>query len=153
METVIITKAEYDEMQAINDAYQALKAENVGLQERLDFIMAQMRLARRKQYGSSSEKSEYDQLSLFDEAEAYSRSEAPEPEMREVKVHYRKRARESKERLPEDLPLEIVEHRLPEAEQVCPECGEHLHEMGKTERDALKLIPAQAIIERHIRYT
>lgn len=50
METVTITKAKYD-------AWQADKA--------------QMRLARHKQFGTSSEKSEYDagQLNLFNEVE------------------------------------------------------------------------------------
>jgi transposase len=83
--------------------------------------LAQMRLARHKQFGSSSEKSEYDQLSLFDEAEAYADAKAPEPQASEVKAHYRKKAALSKERLPEDLPVEIIEHTLPEEEQYCPE--------------------------------
>ena len=56
METVTISRAEYEE----------LLQQNNDLQQRIDYLMAQMRLSRRKQFGSSSEKSEYDQLSLFD---------------------------------------------------------------------------------------
>jgi len=145
METVTISKAEYEE-------FQALKAQNVDLQQRVDFLMAQMRLARHKQFGSSSEKSEYDQLSLFDEAEAYADGKAPEPEIAEVKAHVRKKAAEGKEKLPEELPVEIVEHTLSEEEQSCPECGEALHVIGKNVREVLKLIPAKAVIERHIQY-
>lgn len=146
METVTISKSEYEELQA-------LKQQNAELQQRVDFLMAQMRLARHKQFGSSSEKSEYDQLSLFDEAETYSDSSKPEPEITEVQAHYRKKASESKERLPEDLPVEIVEHTLSEEERICPECGEILEMIGKTERDTLLLIPATAKIRRDVTYT
>ena len=106
METVTISKSEYEELQNQLSACQALKQQNADLQQRVDFLMAQMRLAKHKQFGSSSEKSEYDQLSLFDEAEAYTDSQKPEPEITEVKAHYRKKPAESKERLPEDLPTE-----------------------------------------------
>ena len=121
METVTIPRAEYDE----------LLRENADLQQRIDFLMAQMRLARQKRFGSSSEKSEYDQLSLFDEAEVYADEKVPEPQVSEVKAHYRKKTAQSKERLPEDLPVEIIEHTLPEEEQVCPKCGKPLHVIGK----------------------
>ena len=142
METVTISRAEYED----------LKAQNVDLQQRVDFLMAQMRLARHRQFGSSSEKSEYDQLSLFDEAEAYANGKAPEPEIAEVKAHVRKRAVQSKEKLPEELPVEEIEHALPEEEQSCPECGERLHVIGRNVREALRLIPAKAVIERHIQH-
>lgn len=114
--------------------------------------MEQMRLARRKRFGSSSEKSEYDQFNLFDEAEAYADEKVPEPEVSEVKAHYRKKAAQGKEKLPEGLPVEIIEHTLPEEEQVCPECGNPLHVIRKNVRETLKLIPAKAVIERHIQY-
>lgn len=146
METVTISKTEYEE-------YLNQKDKINELQQRVDFLMAQMRLARHKQFGSSSEKSEYDQLSLFDEAEVYVDSKKPEPEITEVKAHYRKKAAESKERLPEDLPVEIVEHALPEEERICPECGGVLRVIGKTERETLILVPATAKIRRDVSYT
>lgn len=142
METVTITKAEYEEFQA----------QIAGLQERVAFLMQQMRLARHKQFGSSSEKSEYDQVSLFNEAETYADEKALEPQSGEVKAHYRKKAAQSKDRLPPDLPVEVVEHTLPEEEQACPECGERLHVIGKNVREILKLIPAKAVIEQHVQY-
>lgn len=145
METVTITKAEYEE-------YQAQKASIADLQQRVDFLLQQMRLARHKQFGSSSEKSEYDQLSLFDEAEVYADEKTPEPQVSEVRAHRRKKAEQGRERLPEELPVEVVEHRLPEEEQICPQCGERLHVIGKNEREVLKLIPAKAVIVRHIQY-
>lgn len=145
MQTVTISKAEYEE-------FQALKLENADLQQRIDFLMQQMRLARRRRFGSSSEKSEYDQLSLFDEAEVYADEKVPEPDVSEVKAHYRKKTAQIKEKLPEDLPVEIVEHTLSEEEQSCRACANPLHVIGKNVRETLKLIPAKAVIERHIQY-
>lgn len=142
METVTIPRAEYDE----------LLKENADLQQRIDFLMVQMRLARHKRFGSSSEKSEYDQLSLFDEAEVYADEKALELQVSEVKAHRRKKAAQSIEKLPENLPVEIIEHTLPEKEQVCQECGNPLHVIGRNVRETLKLIPAKAVIERHIQY-
>jgi transposase len=145
METVTISQVEYQE-------YQAQKEQIASLQQRIDFLMAQMRLARHRQFGTSSEKSEYDQLSLFDEAEVSVDERAKEPQISEVRAHHRKKAEQSQGKLPEDLPVEIVEYTLLEEEQVCPVCGDKLHVIGKNVREVHKLIPAQAVIERHIQY-
>jgi transposase len=145
METVTISQIEYEE-------YQAQKEQIASLQQQVDFLMAQMRLARRKQFGASSEKSEYDQLSLFNEAEATADEHAAEPEVSEVRAYHRKKAAQSLGKLPEDLPVEIVEHTLSEEEQVCPQCGDKLHVIGRNVREILKLIPAKAVIERHIQF-
>jgi transposase len=111
-----------------------------------------MRLARQKRFGASSEKSKYDQYNLFNEAEATANQKIAEPELTEVQNHYRRKTKKSKDRLPENLPVEVVEHFLPEDEQACPECGSNLHIMGKEVRRELKLIPAKAIIVEHIDY-
>jgi transposase len=123
-ETVTISKAEYD----------ALKAHNAELSQQVNWLMEQMRLSKHRQFGSTSEKSEYDQLNFFNEAEANANARAAEPELTIVKKHYRKKASESGDRLPPDLPVEIVEHALPKEEQVCMACGEALHVMGKETR-------------------
>jgi Transposase and inactivated derivatives len=148
MEKVTISKEEYKNLIS-------LKAENSNLRSQVDFLMEQMRLARHKQFGSSSEKSEYDssQLNLFNEAETGADDKTVEPEITEIKKHYRKKYRANKDRLPADLPVEIVEHFLSENEQDCPQCGKNFHVMGKEIREELKLIPAKAVIVRHIRYT
>ena len=112
------------------------------------------RLAKYRQFGASSEKSEYDlgQLSIFNEAEATADVNVPEPELVEVERHYRKRKRlVNEENLPGNLPVEVVEHDLPVEEQICPECGGALHAIGKETRRELKIIPAQAVIVEHVR--
>ena len=92
------------------------------------------------------------QLSLFNEAEAAADLTAPEPEITEVKAHYRKRTRLTTDKLPEDLPVEEIVHELPQDERGCPDCGGELHKMGQEVREELKFIPAKAVIIRHIRY-
>jgi len=150
METITISKAEYEKFQALSKEFQKLATQNNTLQQQVDFLMEQMRLARQKRFGSSSEKSDYVQLSLFDEAEVHADEKAPELKISEVKTHYRKKAKQCKERLPEDLPVEVIEHTL--EEQSCSQCGNSLHVIGKNVRETLKLIPAKAVIERHIQY-
>jgi len=109
------------------------------------------RLAKHRQFGASSEKSEYDQLNFFNEAEATADVNIPEPELTEIKRHFRKHRRLTNDRLPDNLPIEVVEHDLPSEERVCPECGGDLHVMGKEIRRELVIIPAQVKIRDHIR--
>ena len=65
-------------------------------------------------------------------------------------ITYTRRKREGKRE--EDLSglqVEVVEHKLPEEEQFCPECGEPLHEMGHNTRRELEIIPAQVRVIEH----
>jgi transposase len=144
---VTIPTEEYDALKANTEQMQLL-------QQQVDYLLEQVRLAKHRQFGASSEKSEYDhQINLFDEAETYAMPLAAEPELCEVEKHVRRKRRAQSDRLPEDLPVEIVEYVLPEEEQVCPVCKEPLHVMGKeTVRRELKLIPAKAVIVEHVRY-
>jgi transposase len=131
---------------------EALKAENERLRDQVQWLMEQFRLAKHKQFGVSSEQTNLDQLYLFNEAEQYTDLTAPEPNITEVKAYYRKKTRLTTDKLPEDLPVEIIEHGLTEEKRVCPDCGCSLHKMGEDTREELKIIPAQAVIVRHVRH-
>jgi transposase len=145
--TVTIPKTEYDELNG-------LKTEVAYLNQKLEWLMEQVRLGQKRRFGASSEKSEYDQPNLFNEAEVYAEPLAQEPDLCEVEKHYRKKRRGVADRLPEDLPVEVVEHRLQDDGQVCPVCEGPLHVMGKeVARRELKLVPARAVIVEHVRYT
>jgi transposase len=122
------------------------------LEQQVQWLMSQIKLAKHNQFGTSSEQTENIQLSVFNEAEANSDLTAQEPEITEVKAHYRKRTRLTTDKLPEDIPVEIIEHELPKKECICPDCGSELHTMGKETREELKIIPAKAVIVRHIRH-
>ena len=122
------------------------------LKQQVEWLTEQFRLARHKQFGASSEQTDDGQLCLFNEAEQTADLTAPEPEITGVKAHYRKKTRLTTDKLPEDLPVEIIRHELPEEKRVCPDCGCPLHKMGEDIREELKIIPAKAVIVRHVRY-
>ncbi|OCN01268.1 transposase [Clostridium sp. W14A] len=130
-----------------------LKARVSELEKLVKYYEEQFRISKHRQFGASSEKSEYDfnQLSIFNEAEFFADANAAEPELVEVEKHYRKRTRLTTDRLPEDLPVEVVEYDLPQSEQICPECGGLLHVMGHETRRELVIIPAQVKIREHVR--
>jgi len=108
-ETVTISRAEYESMQA-----------------QIQWLMEQLRLSRQKRFGASSEQTSEDsmeQLSLlFNEAEVYADQGARETEDSVVvAAHKRHKKHEyTLDELPEDIPVEVVEHRLLEEGLVCP---------------------------------
>jgi transposase len=135
---------------------EALKTKVTELELLVKYYEEQLRLAKHRKFGASSEKSQYDgddgQLSFFNEAEATADANVPDPELLEVQRHYRKSRRLVNDgSLPENLPIEVVEHDLPSDEQICPECGGALHVMGKEKRRELKIVPAKVVIVEHVR--
>lgn len=115
------------------------------------FYEEQFRLSKHRQFGSSSEKSGHsDQLGLFDEAENASDLQKPEPELEEIAYTRRKRIGKRKDDL-SVLPVETVEHTLPEEKRACSECAQPLHEMGHDTRRELVVIPAQVKVVEHRR--
>ncbi|GHU40643.1 transposase [Clostridia bacterium] len=146
IETVTIPKTEYDNF----------RTHIAALNAKVEWLMEQFRLSQHRRFGTSSEKStqnEFEQLNLFNEAEIASDILVPESELVEIEQHFRKRKNMvNQSKLPNNLPIEVIEHDLPEEEQICPECGGDLHVIGKeTLRRELKLIPAKAVIIEHVR--
>lgn len=108
-------------------------------------------LAVTRRFGSSSEKTNPDQLSLFNEAEDTADSTVEEPTV-EMITYKRKKQRGERQQKLENLPVETVEYRLSEEEQVCSCCGGSLHEMSTEVRKELKVIPAQVKVVEHVRH-
>ncbi|WP_207655408.1 IS66 family transposase zinc-finger binding domain-containing protein, partial [Clostridium vincentii] len=113
------------------------------LENKIAWMMEQITLSKHKKFGASSEKSQYDQFSLFDEVETEADVSVKEPELEEIN-YKRKKCVGKKAEMLEDLDVEVVEYYLPEHERSCPECSNALHIMGKNIRKELKIIPAQA---------
>jgi len=109
----------------------------------------QLRLSKHRQFASSSEKGEvFDQLGLFDEAENTADLNQSEPALEQVAYTRRKQKGKREEDL-SGLPLEVIEHDLPEDRRDCPACGGVLHVMGHDTRRELKVVPAQVkVVER-----
>jgi len=125
----------------------------------VELLTEAIRLARQKRFGASSERTAEDameQLSLlFNEAEVYADQEAKEADDSVVvAAHKRHKKHEyTLDELPEDIPVEVVEHRLPEEELVCPACGSTMTEIGKEVRRRIKMIPAQVVVVEDRYYT
>ena len=151
-EMVTISRAEYEEFQAQSKRISELES-------RVDVLMEALRLARHKQFGASSEKSEdslVEQLSfLFNEAEVFSAADKEEAEnVTVVAAHKRHKKHEyTLDSIPEDIETKQVEHRLEGEDLVCPQCSDTMTEIGKEVVRTLEIIPAQMVVREDIYYT
>ena len=120
--------------------------------------MEQVRLAKKKVYGTSSEQTKEElvgQLSfMFDETEAWLSTRRTATRETRAAAHTRqKRSSRVEEVLPENIPVEVVEHRVPESERNCPECGTLMTEIGTEVRRTLVMVPAQVKIREDVYFT
>ena len=88
-----------------------------------------------------------EQLDLFNEAEVLTEEQA---KTKKVKAHTRRVAGQiGLDKLPDNLPVEVIEHDLPANQKNCPDCGGEMHIMGRQTREELKFVPAHVVIVRH----
>src|ERR1035437_198243 len=106
-----------------------LQNEKVELEIQLNWYQEQYRLSRLKLFGSSSEKTFPEQINLFNEAEAESQPNIPEPTIEEI-TYTRRKKQGHREEMFKDLPVETIEYRLSEEERICSICNGILHEMS-----------------------
>ena len=150
-EMVTISRAEYEKLQAQSKRISELES-------RVDLLMEALRLARHKQFGASSEKSEdtlMEQLSfLFNEAEVFSAAQKEEENVTVVAAHKRHKKHEyTLDNIPKGIETKQVEHRLEGADLICPQCGDTMTEIGKEVVRTMEIIPAQTIVREDIYYT
>lgn len=133
-----------------------LEAENKNKDKKIDelykliqLFQEQSNLEKHKKFCSSSEKSECEQLLLFDEAELYSDIETPEPILEEITYTRQKKKKGHRDEMFDGLPVETIEYTLPEEELICDSCSNKLHEMSKEIRREVKIIPAQVKVVEH----
>lgn len=111
------------------------------------WLMEQLKLNKRKLFGSSSE--QLDQLvieqfaCLFNEAEAWDADSVEPAKKAEKKKPRKRRSGSIDEVIPEGTPVEVVEHPLPENERVCDICGSELVEIGVEIHRSLQMKPAE----------
>ena len=154
-EMVTISRAEYEE----KNARLASQDERISrLESQVELLTEALRLANHKRFGASSEKSGetlMEQLSfLFNEAEVFAAAEEEE-ETTGVAAHKRRKKNNdyTMDTLPENLPVERIEHRLEGEELVCPQCGDTMTGIGTEVVNKLKIIPAQVVVEQHVYYS
>ena len=122
------------------------------LEKMNNWYIEKLKLKAKEKFGASSEKVNSDQLSLFDlfnEAETLQEPITVEPELETVvKAHSRKKSKRGSKF--DNLPVEVIEHKLDESEMICDVCGEPLTVMKKEIRRELVIIPAHAKIVEHV---
>jgi len=118
-------------------------------------------LAQRQRFGASSEKHTpgLEQISLFRESVLPGAQDQPievttanVAQATEAIAYTRRKTVGKRKDDLSRLPLEVVEHELPESYRICPDCGEPLKEIGTETRDELKIIPPQVIHVAHRRH-
>jgi transposase len=139
----------------LNEQAKTIESQNLRI-DRLTDILAKL---QKSMYGKSSEKSKYvlgednPQLSLFNEAEAESNRQEPEPDQVCVSGHTRK-AKRTKEELAADVPVVEILCELNEEQLNCEVCDGKMRVLGKeTVREELEIIPAQVKLLRYIRFS
>ena len=127
----------------------------LGLQNIIEELIAEKRLAQARHFGASSEKMPL-QYYLFDEAEQFdgegldtSSEETSNNERVEVKPHQRRPG--GRKPLPEDLPRVRIEHELAVHERQC-QCGCTLEKIGEVHCEQIDIIPAQVYVIDHARF-
>lgn len=124
------------------------------LKNEVDFLKSQVLNKNRKIFGSSSEKVDSNQISLFDEAEKESNLKVEEPSIEEI-TYTRKKSKKNtgkKDNLKE-LRRVVIEHKLDGDQLKCGDCSSELVVIGKKSAEKLKFKPAELYIEEHITYS
>jgi transposase len=136
----------------------ALKAELAEVKGQLSWLLEQLSASRRKLFGSSSEKSAYDQMGIFGDRPASPfEIDQPNPD-EEGATPQKKRPKKKGEmgsRIPDGLEVETVECVLSGEGLDCPECGiGPMTTIGKeVVRREVKITPAKVTIIEYVRYS
>ena len=140
------------EIEELKNRCALLEQQNAELTAKVNWYEEQFRLSQQKRFGSSSEKTNPDQLTLFNEAEFEAKPELPEPTVETITYSRRKKEKGQRETVLKDLPVETIEYHLTDEEKVCSACGNHLHVMSTEIRQEFKVIPPQVKLVKHIRH-
>ncbi|MED1603678.1 IS66 family transposase [Alkalihalophilus marmarensis] len=131
----------------------SLEEQNAELTAKIKWYEEQFRLSKQRQFGTSSEKTNADQLELplFNEVEITADPSIEEPTVETI-TYQRKKTKGQRDIKLENLPKEVIEYRLPVEDQVCSCCNGNLHEMSTEVRRELKVIPAEVKVIEHVQH-
>jgi transposase len=134
------------------DALKKSQHECAGLQQRLDQLL-------RRLYGPKAERFDPNQPWLLPElatahADTNGATAAPTPaaDNDAATAAKPKRPGHGRKPLPADLPRRRTEHALPEAQRVCPCCGEVCRQFGEEISEQLDYQPASLFVQQHVRF-
>lgn len=156
----IIIQEMASQLEALQERNQILEQDNAEKDAKLNekdaklkWYEERLRLLAQRRFGSSSEKTPMpDQISLFNEAEDTADPQLEEPKLETITYQRKKRQPGDVADKLKDLPVEVIEYRLPEEECFCPNCQHDLHEVSVQVRRELKIVPAQVSVVEHRQY-
>ena len=127
------------------------------MQQELDQLKHYVDQLVRHRFGPRSEKYSSDQMNLFSEPETEEEAgseddEPPEEEPPAATVSSYRRRGGGRNKLPDDLPRERVEHDLSAAEKLCPCCKTARQRIGEECSKQLEFIPASLKVFEHVRF-
>lgn len=108
---------------------------------------------RRGVFGNKSEKIDYLQGMLFNEAESglHDTDNLFESNSKPTLVKSHERKKTGPKPFPSDLPRIEIPHDIKDSEKIC-NCGHELTYIGSEESEKLKIIPPEVTVEHHVRY-
>lgn len=128
-----------------------LEKQNKKLEINYNWILEQLKLSKRQKFGSSAESimEGYEQINLFNEAEAERTAFKLEPTVEEVIKRSSKSKKKSIKDKYKNLEVEEIIHTLPDEEKTCNSCGSEMSFMRYDISHKIRIIPAKAILEVH----
>ena len=144
-----------DDIQACHELLRAQGETIAALQQQVAKLEFYVERLVRQRFGPRSEKIDPNQLSLFEDGGSSDEEAHPtdeEPDDPEIEVSAHKRRGGGRNKLPDDLPRERVEHDLAEEEKPCPCCGEIRQRIGEETSEQLEFVPASLKVIEHVRF-
>jgi len=120
----------------------AAEQDNAHLRQRLDALL-------RRLYGPKAERLDPTQLLLFAQAQA----SPPQPPALPAAPSAAAPRGHGRRRLPASLPRRRIEHDVPVAERLCPQCGHERERIGQEVSEQLDYQPAALFVVEHVRAT
>jgi transposase len=153
-----MAKDEYEELLELRKVVKNQQQQIGVLQSQVENLTQAILHSNKKLFGSSSEKTPIEgQISLFNEAECLSDSNAIEPTPQNIIVSTHKRTPRkpgSKEEIIKDLPRETIECVLEGEYSLCPYCAAEMVPIGKNiVRTEVEFIPASVKVIEYVQYS
>ena len=135
-------------MQSVTD----LQNENTSLKTYIQHVEGYIRALKQKQFGSSSERQNVNQLGLFNEAETnvFENNNPDTASSEKTTVTAPVAQKKPRVSIPKDLPRERIIYDLDEADKVCPKDGAKLKAIGEATHEQVEIIPAQVKVIQHV---
>ena len=149
-DTITISRAEYERLQAIEDRLERALARVEQLEHSNVKLSDELAAMIKRLYGRSSERIDPAQLALFEGALAAAEQRAGQDKAKADRPRQASRGH-GRPHFPEHLPREVVELDVPESERTCADCGQAMTAFGEEVTERGHIVPARLLVVRYVR--